>query len=49
MDELVNEGAQAIVLGCTEIGLLVGEGDTDISLYDTAVLHAEAAVKWMLE
>jgi aspartate racemase len=49
MDELVNEGAQAIVLGCTEIGLLVGEGDTDISLYDTAKLHAQAAVKWMLE
>jgi len=49
MDELVKDGAQAIVLGCTEIGLLLGEGDTDISLYDTAVLHAEAAVRWMLE
>ena len=49
MDELVNKGARAIVLGCTEIGLLVGEGDTDIPLYDTARLHAEAAVEWMLE
>lgn len=48
MDELVNKGARAIVLGCTEIGLLVGEGDTDIPLYDTARLHAEAAVEWML-
>ena len=49
MDELVNKGARAIVLGCTEIGLLVGEGDTDIPLYDTARLHAKAAVEWMLE
>jgi aspartate racemase len=49
MDELVIEGAQAIVLGCTEIGLLLGEGDTTIPLYDTAKLHAEAAVRWMLE
>ena len=49
MDELVRKGAQAIVLGCTEIGLLVGEGDTEIPMYDTARLHAEAAVEWMLE
>lgn len=49
MDELVNQGAQSIVLGCTEIGLLVGEGDTSIPLYDTARIHAEAAVRWMLE
>lgn len=49
MDELVSEGAQAIVLGCTEIGLLVGDGDTDIPLYDTARLHAGAAVEWMME
>jgi aspartate racemase len=49
MDGLVRKGAQAIVLGCTEIGLLVGEDDTKIPLYDTARLHAEAAVEWMLE
>ncbi|MDT8367528.1 MAG: aspartate/glutamate racemase family protein, partial [bacterium] len=49
MDELVRKGAQAIVLGCTEIGLLVGEEDTKIPLYDTARLHADAAVKWTLE
>lgn len=48
MGELVRKGAQAIVLGCTEIGLLVGVGDTKIPLYDTARLHAEAAVEWML-
>ena len=49
MGELVEDGAQAIVLGCTEIGLLVGEGDTKIPLYDSAHLHAMAAVRWMLE
>jgi len=49
MAQLVEDGAQVIVLGCTEIGLLVGKGDTDIPLYDTARLHAEAAVEWMLE
>lgn len=48
MEGLADEGAQAIVLGCTEIGLLVCEEDTDIPLYDTAHLHAEAAVEWMM-
>ena len=48
MDELVSRGAQAVVLGCTEIGLLVREGDTDIPLYDTARIHVEAVVDWML-
>ena len=49
MEELVEDGAQAIVLACTEIGFLVGEEDTSIPLYDSAHLHAMAAVKWMLE
>ena len=49
MDELVQEGAGAIVLGCTEIGLLVGAANTAIPLYDTARLHANAAVEWMLK
>ena len=49
MEDMVREGARAVVLGCTEIGLLVDEGDTEIPLYDTARIHAEAAVEWMLE
>lgn len=49
MTDLTEMGAKAIVLGCTEIGLLVGKEDTDIPLYDTACIHADAAVKWMLE
>lgn len=49
MEKLVDQGAQAVILGCTEIGLLVGDEDTDITLYDTARLHAETAVDWMLK
>lgn len=48
MDELYENGAQAIILGCTEIAMLVGSADTDIPLYDTTALHAKAAVTWAL-
>lgn len=41
---LVERGAEAIVLGCTEIGLLVGENDSAVPLFDTTRLHAAAAV-----
>ncbi|HEU4669239.1 MAG TPA: aspartate/glutamate racemase family protein [Dyella sp.] len=44
MAGLVDGGAQGIVLGCTEIGLLVGEADASVPLFDTTVLHAQAAV-----
>ena len=42
---LVAAGAQAVILGCTEIGLLVGAADADVPLYDTAHLHVLAAVE----
>ncbi|MDP1027349.1 aspartate/glutamate racemase family protein [Sphingomonas sp. KR1UV-12] len=45
---LVARGAEAIVLGCTEIMLLVGEGDSPVPLFDTTRLHALAAVEWAL-
>ena len=41
---LVDRGAEAIILGCTEIMLLVGPRDSAVPLYDTTALHAEAAV-----
>jgi len=44
MRDLVARGAQAIILGCTEISLLVGAADADVPLFDTTALHAEAAV-----
>lgn len=46
---LENAGAQAIILGCTEIGLLIKDGDVDLPLFDTTRLHAEAAVQWAIE
>lgn len=42
------QGAQAIVLGCTEIALLLDATHTDIPLYDTTALHAAAAVRFSL-
>ena len=47
--DLVAAGAQAVILGCTEIGLLVGDGDAPVPLFDTARIHAEAAADWALE
>lgn len=48
MDAMVTDGAQGIILGCTEIGLLVGPQDSSVPLFDTTALHAQAAVDWML-
>lgn len=41
---LADAGAQAVILGCTEIGLLVNQNDTPVPLFDTTALHAEKAV-----
>ncbi len=44
MEELIAQGAEGIILGCTEIGLLVKDGDVSVPLFDTTRIHAEAAV-----
>ncbi len=44
MQALVDEGAEGIILGCTEIGMLVSQDDCTAPLFDTTRLHAEAAV-----
>jgi aspartate racemase len=49
MARLVAAGAEGIVLGCTEIGLLVSADDAAVPLYDTSALHAEAAVRFALD
>lgn len=43
MESLVSEGAEAVILGCTEISLLVSEQDSRVPLFDTAAIHARAA------
>lgn len=45
---LVAQGAQAVILGCTEIGLLVGAADASVPLFDTTSLHARQAAAWAL-
>lgn len=45
---LAARGAEGIILGCTEIGLLVQQQDTPVPLYDTAAIHARAAAGFVL-
>ncbi len=49
IDALTAEGAQAVILGCTEIGLLVNQADTAVRLVDTTAIHAAKAVEHALE
>lgn len=49
IDELTSRGAQAIVEGCTEIGMLVDERHTGVTLFDTTRIHAEQAVAFALD
>jgi len=43
MESLVSQGAEAVILGCTEISLLVSQQDSWVPLFDTAAIHARAA------
>ena len=44
IDSLASKGAQGVILGCTEIGMLVKQADTQVKLYDTTVIHSLEAV-----
>lgn len=48
MERLIRRGAEGIILGCTEIGLLVQQADSRVPLFDTTKIHAEAAVAFAL-
>lgn len=48
MQQLVDQGAEAIILGCTEITLLVDDSDASVPLLDTTLIHAEEAVNQAL-
>lgn len=45
---MVADGAQGVILGCTEIGLLVKAGDCAVPVFDTTLIHAQAAVDFAL-
>jgi aspartate racemase len=47
--DLVAQGAEGVILGCTEIGLLVQPEDAAVPLFDTTAIHARAAADWMLQ
>lgn len=49
IDRLAQNGAEAVILGCTEISLLVKPTDTTVPLLDTTAIHAERAVEWALD
>jgi len=49
IDELAEQGAQAVILGCTEIGMLVKQSDTKVMLCDTTSIHAAKAVEYALK
>ncbi len=49
VDSLAARGAQAVILGCTEIGLLIQAADTRVALYDTTEIHADQAVELALK
>lgn len=48
VDSLAERGAEAVILGCTEIGLLIRQVDTPVPLYDTTGIHAAQAVELAL-
>lgn len=46
IDTLAEQGAEAVILGCTEIGMLVSQDDTKVKLFDTTEIHAQKAVEY---
>jgi len=49
MSSLIDMGAEGIILGCTELGLLLGQDDSRVPLFDTTHVHALAAVEYALK
>ena len=47
--DLAEQGAEGVILGCTEIGLLISQADSVIPIFDTTAIHAEAAVAFLLD
>lgn len=48
IEQLQGQGAQGVIFGCTEIGLLLNQQDSPLPVFDTAAIHAADAVKFML-
>jgi aspartate racemase len=48
MQRLIAQGAEAIILGCTELSLLIGPADASVPMFDTTAIHARHAAEWAL-
>ena len=48
IDALADRGAEAVILGCTEMGMLVDQADTNVRLLDTTAIHAKKAVEYAI-
>ena len=49
IDALADQGARGVILGCTEIGMLVSQRDTNVKLFDTTAIHAAKAVEYAIQ
>ena len=47
-ERMRGEGADAVILGCTEITLLIGQADISLPVFDTTAIHAQAGVAFIL-
>ena len=47
--DMIESGAEGIILGCTEIGMLISAADAPVPTFDTTLIHAEAAAEYALE
>jgi aspartate racemase len=48
IDKMVKNGGQGIILGCTEIGLLIKQKDVSVKIFDTTIIHAKKAIEYAL-
>ncbi len=48
INRLISDGADGVILGCTEIPLLVSQGDVEMPVFDTTTIHAKSAVEFAL-
>lgn len=49
IEDLANQGVEGVILGCTEIGLLIKPEDSQVPVFDTTEIHALGAVDWSLD
>lgn len=49
INELQQQGAEGVILGCTELGLLIKEQDIELPIFDTTIIHAQCAVELALQ